>query len=87
MRCVGSRRASGSISLHADVGERKRRRRRSTFPTAEPLRSLRLRLRLPDGRRIRAVFVDGVSADAADGRGDDRTAAGPGHIDVEAVVR
>ena len=66
--------ASGSVTASIDV------------PDREPPRSLRLRLRLPDGERIRALFVNG----ARQRRPSGETFALPpqaGHVDVQAVIR
>ena len=67
--------APGTVTASIDV------------PDREPLRTLRLRLRLPAGKRITDVLVDGVrQAKPADGE----TISLPpqqGHVDVEATVR
>ena len=67
--------SEGSVAASIDV------------PDREPLRNLRLRLRLLEGERIRAVFVDGVRQTRPIDGATIVLPTGPGHIDVEAVVR
>ncbi len=73
--------------VHADRGRAEASTASIDVPDRERLRSLRLRLRLPDGRRIR----DGVRRRRPATRPADGAAivlpARPGHVDVEAVVR
>ena len=67
--------APGTVTASIDV------------PDREPLRTLRLRLRLPAGKRIAQVLVDGVRQPRP---ADDATISLPpqaGHVDLEAVVR